>query len=145
MLMKKSLHFFSVDKNPGCRLSEQVVNGRHDMRLDCIVGRLGDGQVKVCILFFPGPAFLKSRLHLLIDATYELPIAYKVTKASCNEGKVMKNMLSILEKAQEAIITNINYALFDRGYDDEVLIKKLWDTYKIKPIIDIRNLWKDSL
>ncbi|MDI6603576.1 MAG: hypothetical protein QME35_00280 [Thermoanaerobacteraceae bacterium] len=32
----------------------------------------------------------------------------------------------------------------DRGYDDTKLIIKLWDEYKIKPVIDIRNMWKDG-
>lgn len=31
----------------------------------------------------------------------------------------------------------------DRGYDDTKLIVKLWDENKIKPVIDIRNMWKD--
>jgi hypothetical protein len=31
----------------------------------------------------------------------------------------------------------------DKGLDDGKLIKELWDAYNIKPVIDIRNLWKD--
>ncbi len=30
-----------------------------------------------------------------------------------------------------------------RGYDDTKLITACWDTYKIKPVIDIRNMWRD--
>ncbi len=32
----------------------------------------------------------------------------------------------------------------DRGYDDTKLVTLCWDTYHIKPVIDIRNMWKDS-
>lgn len=32
----------------------------------------------------------------------------------------------------------------DRGYDDTKLITKCWDKYRIKPVIDIRNLWRDG-
>ena len=31
----------------------------------------------------------------------------------------------------------------DKGYDDVKFITKLWDKYEIKPVIDIRNMWKD--
>ena len=36
------------------------------------------------------------------------------------------------------------YFTADRGYDDSKLILKLWNEHNIKPIIDIRNHWKDS-
>jgi hypothetical protein len=32
----------------------------------------------------------------------------------------------------------------DRGYDSEGNNKFLWDEYKIKPVIDIRDMWKDG-
>ncbi|MDA8193266.1 MAG: hypothetical protein M0Z53_04615 [Thermaerobacter sp.] len=32
----------------------------------------------------------------------------------------------------------------DRGYDDTKLLGACWDRYQIKPVIDIRNMWKDS-
>jgi len=32
----------------------------------------------------------------------------------------------------------------DRGYDNGKLIDKLWDDHGIRPIIDIRNCWKDG-
>lgn len=84
------------------------------------------------------------KLHLIADAHYELPVAYEVTRASKNEGKVMKGMLDKVAKKHKTLMEKCNYALFDRGYDDEKLIKKLWDDYGIKPIIDIRNTWKEK-
>ena len=32
----------------------------------------------------------------------------------------------------------------DKGYDDSKLIKRLWDQHNIKPIIYIRNCWRDG-
>jgi hypothetical protein len=32
----------------------------------------------------------------------------------------------------------------DRGYDATALVESLWDDYRITPIIDIRNMWKDG-
>ena len=32
----------------------------------------------------------------------------------------------------------------DKGYDSLETVKKLWDDYRIKPIIDIKNMWKDG-
>ena len=84
------------------------------------------------------------KIHLLVDTEYELPIAFEVTKASNSEGEVMKKMFENLNILHPKIVENSEYAFFDKGYDDEKFIKKLWDEYKIKPIIDIRNMWKDS-
>lgn len=84
------------------------------------------------------------RLHLLVDAKYELPLAYKTTKASKSESKVMKKVISKYSKKHKNLIAQCDYALFDKGYDDKKLIKTLWENYNIKPIIDIRNMWKDK-
>ena len=35
------------------------------------------------------------------------------------------------------------YLCGDRGLDDGKLVTRSWDTYQIKPVIDIRNCWKD--
>lgn len=32
----------------------------------------------------------------------------------------------------------------DKAYDDTKLIVKLWDDYRIKSVVDIRNMWKDG-
>jgi len=32
----------------------------------------------------------------------------------------------------------------DKGYDSRPLVTELWDAYRIKPVIDIRNMWKDG-
>lgn len=53
-------------------------------------------------------------------------------------------MIDDLAKVHPTIIERCKECTADRGYDDGKLIVKLWDDYKIKPVIDIRNLWKDQ-
>jgi len=53
----------------------------------------------------------------------------------------------LFEKIKEGhpeVIERCEYGIADRGYDDGKLIRKLWDDYDIKPVIDIRNMWKDG-
>lgn len=63
-------------------------------------------------------SWFEYKIHLVVDSKYELPIAYEVTTASEAKG--------------------------DRGYDAIKPITKLWDNFEIKPIIYIRNMWKDG-
>ena len=84
------------------------------------------------------------KLHLIVDATYELPIIYKVTKASVSDIKKGHALLEQIEEKQPEILEIAETLAGDRGYDDTRLIEKCWDQYQIKPIIDIRNMWKDG-
>jgi hypothetical protein len=49
-----------------------------------------------------------------------------------------------MKKEHPAILERCEYALGDRGYDDGKLIAKLWVEYRIKPVIDIRNMRRDG-
>lgn len=82
-------------------------------------------------------------VHLIADTTYELPVAFSVTGASTNEMPVMHKLLERLKAESPQIVERGQYFCGDRGYDDGKLIKRLWNDYHIKPIIDIRNTWKD--
>lgn len=84
------------------------------------------------------------RVHLIVDANYELPISYRLTKASSSEVKGAHVMVDDLAGTHPEIMKRCQHFSADRGYDDGKLIVKLWDEYKIKPVIDIRNLWKDQ-
>jgi len=84
------------------------------------------------------------RLHLVVDAKYELPVAFTVTKASNSEIKEAHKIIDTMEKKQSQILNRCEYLMADRGYDDSKFITKLWKDHSIKPIIDIRNMWKDS-
>ena len=84
------------------------------------------------------------RLHLIVDADYELPVAYELTKASTSEVKQAHKMIDELKEVHPEIVDGCETLEADRGYDDTKLFEKLWDDLEIKPVIDIRNMWKGS-
>lgn len=84
------------------------------------------------------------RVHLLVDADAELPISYEVTKASTGEQPVMRELFAELNNVHPELIERCEHAMFDKGYDSKESICDLWNKYGIKPIIDIRNMWKDG-
>jgi len=83
-------------------------------------------------------------LHLIVDTNYELPVAFSVTKASAAEAPEAHRLLGQLEKSEPALLERCKYFTADRGYDDSKLIVGLRDYHNIKPVIDIRNMWKDG-
>ena len=83
------------------------------------------------------------KLHLIIDANYELPVAFELTKATVAEPPKAHELIDYLEENHPQILNDAEYFTSDRGNDDGKLINKLWRKHQIKPIIDIRNLWKD--
>ena len=83
------------------------------------------------------------KLHLLVDASYELPVAYSVTKASEADINKAHRIIDELKEKRPEILEKCETMEADRGYDDTKLIRRAWDDHKIKPVIDIRNMWKD--
>jgi hypothetical protein len=84
------------------------------------------------------------KLHLIVDAEYELPIAYRVTKASASDITIGRDMVEDLASNRPWVLESANFLLGDKAYDDADLITNLWDDHEIKPVIDIRDLWKIS-
>lgn len=89
-------------------------------------------------------AWFGFRLHLIIDAQYELPISFELTKASPGEQPIMRRMFDDLAEKHPDLVDNCEYAMGDKGYDSLSTIEKLWNDHGIKPIIDIKNMWKDG-
>jgi len=84
------------------------------------------------------------KLHLIVDADYELPVAFSVTPASHSEIYQVHQLVDDLAENRPQILETAEYFMADRGYDDGKLLIKLWDRYSIKPVIDIRNTWRDG-
>lgn len=84
------------------------------------------------------------KLHLVVDATYELPVAYSVTKASRNEMPEGRDLVKKLKLKHPDILGRCEYLMADKGLDDTELNVMLWDEHGIKPVIDIRNAWQDG-
>jgi hypothetical protein len=84
------------------------------------------------------------KLHLIVDATYELPVKFSVTKASEPDINEAHRLIDQSATQQPEILETAEILTADKGYDDTKLITKCWDEYQIKPVIDIRNMWKDT-
>jgi hypothetical protein len=84
------------------------------------------------------------KLHLIVDSEYELPVEYSVTKASVPDINEAHNLVDNLKEKRPEILDECDILAGDRGYDDTKLINKLWIENKIKPVIDIRNMWKNN-
>lgn len=87
------------------------------------------------------------KLHLIVDADTELPVDYQVTKASCSDVAVGRQMIGEISKNKPELLKNADILLGDKGYDDTELCKILWNQNSVKPVIDKRNKWqlKDEL
>jgi hypothetical protein len=84
------------------------------------------------------------KLHLIVDAVYELPVSFSVTKASASDIQEGHKLIARLEEQQPEIIERCEVLTADKGYDDTKLIVNLWDEHQIKPVIDIRDMWRDG-
>lgn len=84
------------------------------------------------------------KLHLIVDAVYELPVAFDVTKASASEMPAGRALVKTLKQRHEGLVEDCETLSGDKGLDDTKLIEQLWDDGGIKPVIDIRNMWRDG-
>jgi hypothetical protein len=84
------------------------------------------------------------RLHLIADAVYELPVAYRLTSASGSEQPTGLALIKALAADHPGLVDRCDYFLGDKGYDGTSYHVDLWDDHEIKSVIDIRDLWKDG-
>jgi hypothetical protein len=76
------------------------------------------------------------KLHLVVDAATEIPLAYRVTKAGCADTTQMMPLVKeIREKHPE---TGVEVVVADKGYDDSKNHQGLW-AEKIKGVIPKRQ------
>lgn len=81
------------------------------------------------------------KLHLLVDTTYEMPVGYTVTKATRAD---IEEMVPMVEEVKKKHFQSIETLTGDKAYDSGPHNEALYDTHGIKPVIDIRNHWKDG-
>ena len=121
--------------------TEAQADGRRDLDADVGVktyqGKREDGSLWKTVKSWFG-----YKLHLVVDAEYELPVAFEVTKASVAEQPQARELFRELAGKHPELVQGCDCVLGDRGLDDGELIKQLWDEYGIKPVIDIRNCWQ---
>ena len=82
------------------------------------------------------------RWHMISDTKYEIPVAFTVTAASCGEGKQLRRMLRQLMDEEPQLAQCAQQFTADRGLDHKSTKTMLWDDYQIRPIIDLRKLWR---
>jgi len=75
------------------------------------------------------------KLHLLIDSHYELPLAWKLTKASRSDTVELVPLVKDLKKSHPERIEVAKDLSADKGYDSE-------QNNAFRPLIDIRSMWK---
>lgn len=135
----------AIDTNAKARKKGETLppDGRRDTDAD-FGKKVYRGKRKDGTLWEQVKSWFGYKLHLIIDATYELPVAFSVTKASAAEAPQAHKLLDDLAVWQPEIINDCKILLGDRGYDDGKLLTRLWDEYQIKPVIDICNHWRDG-
>jgi hypothetical protein len=81
------------------------------------------------------------KLNALVDANYELPIAYGVSTAAASDIIEGKKLVLALKSEKQQMIEKCRHLMADRGYDDTDFIKLL-KSEGIKAIIDKRDMWR---
>ena len=118
-------------------------DGRRDVDADTgkktYRGRRADGSCWQRVV-----AWFGYKLHLIVDAVYELPVGFEVTPASASEIPVGRELVQDLACRHEGLVEEAETLAADKGLDDTKLICQLWDDHGIKPVIDIRDMWKDG-
>jgi hypothetical protein len=84
------------------------------------------------------------KIHLLVDTTYEMPISYQVTRASASDTKHLLPLVEEVKKKHVEIYKDMDRMTADKGYDSEENCRRLYDEHGIKPVIDIRRMWRDK-
>jgi len=132
----KDIHSFSKSK------TEKGADGRRDVDAELGIkkysGIRDDGSAWEKVVKCFG-----YKLHLIVDAEYELPVAYEVTTASKSDVIEGHKLIEKLQSKHRDILDECKYLSADKGYDDTKLIDKLWKK-GIKAVVDTRDLWKDE-
>ena len=103
--------------------------GRHETR--GVDGRTGRAWTKV-------KSWFGYRVHLMADTRYEVPVSYRVTRASRAEAKVLDEMVD--EELGDWAGRCRNFSA-DRGLDCGALKAKRW---QLRPLIEPRESWREE-
>jgi transposase len=78
------------------------------------------------------------KLHLVVDAIYELPVSFKLTPANESDTTQMKDLLKKAGADQEE--TRPEAVIADKGYDSQENDKFVFSECEAAPIIPIREV-----
>ena len=85
------------------------------------------------------------KLHLIVDANYELPVAFELTGAGEAESPRLVPMIEAIEQNHPGLYETIETLAADRGYDDGADKAALYDDHAIVPLIDTRDLHSGAM
>jgi hypothetical protein len=80
------------------------------------------------------------KLHLIVDARHELPVAFEVTKASAGDSPRLMPMVRSLKEKHPEVHGRAESLAADKAYDDGADKAELYDDHGITPFIPPRNL-----
>ena len=83
-------------------------------------------------------------LHLIADTHHEIPVAVHVTPASHSEHTELRTMIHEVFEETPQLAERCEDFSADRGLDSAETKALLFDQYGIKPVIDVRQLWRDE-
>ena len=83
-------------------------------------------------------------LHLIADTQYEIPVAAHVTPASGSEQTELRSMIKETFDETPQLGERCDDFAADRGLDAGKTKALLLDKYGIRPVIDIRELWREE-
>ena len=109
--------------------------GKHETR--GVDGKTGKPWTKVKTWFGYG-------LHVIADVEHEIPVWFEVTRASRSEQPVLSAGLEGLFAAEPALAARCADFCADRGLDGAPLKRKLWETWEVRPLIDVREMWREE-
>jgi hypothetical protein len=83
-------------------------------------------------------------LHLIADTVYEIPVAFSVTAASASESVELDSLIQNSFEQTPSLAQRCEDFSADRGLDSGGIKAMLWDDYRIRPMIDIREMWREE-
>jgi hypothetical protein len=83
-------------------------------------------------------------VHLMADTQYEIPVAMHLTPASASEQIELRSMLRETFAEAPELAERCRDFSADRGLDSAETKALLWDDYRIRPLIDTRELWREE-
>lgn len=84
------------------------------------------------------------KLHLVVDNTYELPLVFKLTKASAGDSPQLAELLREHRAEHPRVAVRAEELAADKAYDSAQNKASLYDEHQIVPIIDHRQMWKEE-
>jgi hypothetical protein len=80
------------------------------------------------------------KLHVICDATYELPLGFAVTNGAANDSPHLLPLVDELKQRHETLHDACEELSADRGYDKGKTKSSLFDEHGIDPLIPARNM-----